>query len=40
MKARIENYKGKIVLLELGGEINREKLEEEENMLREIQEKL
>jgi chromosome segregation ATPase len=40
MKAQLEKHKGKIVLLEVGEESNREKLEEEEDMIRELQEKV
>jgi hypothetical protein len=38
MKSKLEKKKGKIILLEIGEERNRKKLEEDEDMIMEIQE--
>jgi hypothetical protein len=40
MKAQLEKHKGKIVLLEVGEDSNRENLKEEENMIMELQDKV
>jgi hypothetical protein len=39
MKVQLEKHRSKLVLLKIGEESNREKLEEEENKIKELQEK-
>lgn len=40
MKAQLEKYKGKVVLQEVREENNKEKLKQEKDIIRELQEKV